>query len=100
MVLIDHGRVMFDGPLAEIVERFSGNKIIEAKFATPTVADFSMLGNVLEQKPDILRVETPRAKVAEVCRALFDKAVLADLTVTEPPIEEIIRQVFGQETRQ
>jgi len=97
VILIDHGRLMFDGPLSDIVERFAGNKIIEVKFAKPTAEDFSDLGNVLEQKPDTLRIEAPRAKVAEVCRALFDRTALADLTVTEPPIEEIIRQVFGKE---
>lgn len=97
VILIDHGRLMFDGPLAEIVERFAANKIIEAKFAKSTEADFSGLGTILEQKADSVRIETPRAKVAEVCRALFDRATLADLTVTEQPIEETIRQVFGGE---
>ncbi len=68
VILIDHGKVMFDGPLEQIVERFAGNKIVEAKFDAPTAADFSHLGQVLEQKPDSVRVEVPRAKVADVCQ--------------------------------
>lgn len=95
VVLIDHGKVMYDGPLDQIVEQFAGNKIIEAKFSTPVTCDFSDLGGVLEQKPDEVRIEAPRARVADVCRTLLDKAPVADLTVTEPPIEEIIRQFFG-----
>ncbi len=96
VILIDHGKVMFDGPLEQIVERFAGNKIVEAKFDAPTTADFSHLGHVLEQKPDSVRVEVPRTKVADVCRAVLESAAVVDLTVTEPPIEEIIRDVFGK----
>ncbi|HRJ73644.1 MAG TPA: ABC transporter ATP-binding protein [Terrimicrobiaceae bacterium] len=96
VILIDHGKVMFDGPLEQIVERFAGNKIVEAKFDAPTAADFSHLGQVLEQKPDSVRVEVPRAKVADVCRAVLESAAVVDLTVSEPPIEEIIRDVFGK----
>jgi ABC-2 type transport system ATP-binding protein len=95
VILIDHGRLMFDGPLETIVERFAGNKIVEVKFSAPAIGDFSALGRVLEQTPDLVRIEAPRSKVADVCRSLLDRVTVADLTVTEPPIEEIIRQFFG-----
>ncbi len=95
VVLIDHGKLMFDGPLAQIVEDFAANKIVEAKFSAPVTCDFSGLGGVLEQTPHTIRIEAPRARVAEVCRFLLDRAPVADLTITEPPIEEAIRQFFG-----
>lgn len=97
VILIDHGQVMFDGPLTQIVEKFAANKIIEAKFSEPVDSDFTPLGTVLEQKPAEVRIEVPRGQVAEICRRLLDQASVADLTVTEPPIEEVIRQVFGQQ---
>jgi ABC-2 type transport system ATP-binding protein len=96
VILIDHGHVMFDGPLDRIVEQFSGNKIIEAKFSAPTVADFDSLGAVLDRTPDFVRIGVPRSNVAEVCRILLDRAPVADLTVAEPPIEEVIRDLFGK----
>jgi len=96
VILIDHGRVIFDGPLDRIVEQFSGNKIVDAKFSAPNTADFGPLGSILERTPDSVRIGVPRANVAEVCRILLDRAPVADLTVTEPPIEEIIRDVFGK----
>ena len=95
VVLIDHGKVMFDGALDRVVEQFSASKIVEAKFSTPVTGDFSALGTILERTPYEIRIEVPRAKVPDVCRALLDRAPVADLTVTEPPIEEIIRQFFG-----
>ena len=96
VILIDRGRVMFDGLLDRIVEQFSGNKIVEAKFSAPTSADFDSLGSILEKTPDCVRIGVPRANVAEVCRILLDRAPVADLTVAELPIEDVIRDVFGK----
>ena len=96
VILIDHGRVIFDGPLERIVEQFSGSKIVEAKFSAPTTGDFGFLGSILERTPDCVKVEVPRARVAEVCRILLDRAPVADLTVAELPIEDVIRNLFGK----
>jgi ABC-2 type transport system ATP-binding protein len=96
VILIDHGRLMFDGALEGIVEQFSGSKIIDAKFSRPTDADFSCVGSVLEKTPDSVKIEVPRARVAEVCRFVLDRAPVADLTVAELPIEDVIRTVFGK----
>lgn len=96
VILIDHGRVMFDGSLDRIVEQFSGNKIVEAKFAAPTAADFGSMGSILERTPDSVKIEVSRASVADVCRILLDRAPVADLTVGELPIEDVIRNVFGK----
>jgi ABC-2 type transport system ATP-binding protein len=96
VIVIDHGRVMFDGPLDRIVEQFSGNKVVEAKFSTPTAADFDRLGVILERTPHSVKVEVPRARVADVCRLLLDRAAVADLTVSEVPIEEVIGNLFGK----
>ncbi len=96
VVLIDHGKLMFDGPLDEIVGRFARTKVVEAKFSTPVEADFNALGEVQSQSPLVVRIEVERSRVAAVCRELLERAQVADLTVTEPPIEDVIRQVFGQ----
>jgi ABC-type uncharacterized transport system ATPase subunit len=65
---------MFDGPLDGIVEQFSSNKIVEAKFSAPTVADFAFLGSVLERTSHSVKIEVARTGVADVCRVLLDRA--------------------------
>jgi ABC-type uncharacterized transport system ATPase subunit len=54
------------------------------------------LGSVLEKTPDSVKVEVPRARIAEVCRFILDRAPVADLTVAELPIEDVIRTLFGK----
>jgi len=95
VILIDHGRLFFDGALSEVVGRFASTKLIEVDFERPTEADFSALGKVVEQSPLSLQLEVERAAVPGACRKLLDLAPVADLSVREAPIEEVLRRVFG-----
>src|SRR6202043_2574896 len=44
VIIIDHGKIFFDGPLDSIIDRFSGSKIISLTFETPGDRDFASLG--------------------------------------------------------
>jgi ABC-type uncharacterized transport system ATPase subunit len=50
----------------------------------------------LERTPHSIKIEVPRGSVADVCRILLDRAPVADLTVAELPIEDVIRNFFGK----
>src|SRR5919205_1183956 len=51
VLVIDHGKIFFDGPLDEIIDRFSGHKIISLTFAEKQERDLSAFGEVTEQTP-------------------------------------------------
>jgi ABC-type uncharacterized transport system ATPase subunit len=38
----------------------------------------------------------PRAKVTETCRKLLEACNVSDINVQELPVEEVIRQLFGE----
>ncbi len=97
VILIDHGRIFFDGSLEEVVGRFTSTKIIEADFSQPLRGDFTPPGVVLERNPMQLKVEVPRSGVPEACSALLAGGLVIDLSVQEVPIEEVIRRVFGRQ---
>lgn len=97
VILINHGRLFFDGPLEAITSEFTRTKILQVDFAAPCAASFAHLGSVLESTPGRLRVEVPRDRVAESCREVLARAQVADLAVEEMPIEEIIRRTFGEQ---
>jgi ABC-2 type transport system ATP-binding protein len=95
VILIDHGRIFFDGSLSEVVGRFTSTKVIGADFSTPLPEGFQAPGTVLEREPHRIKVEVSRAEVPSACSALLSAAPVADLSVEEVPIEEVIRRVFG-----
>jgi hypothetical protein len=41
-----------------------------------------------------------KAKVTEVCRQLLDACAVSDINVQELPVEEVIRQLFGERSEQ
>jgi ABC-2 type transport system ATP-binding protein len=96
VIVIDHGRIFFDGPLDAIIDRFSSSKIISLSFEEGTDSDFSRFGEVVERKPMSVQLKVPRAKVTEVARQLLDNCRVTDINVQELPVEEVIRQLFGE----
>jgi ABC-2 type transport system ATP-binding protein len=96
VIIIDHGKIFFDGPLTSIIDRFSGYKILSLTFENQATRDFSEFGQVIEQTPVSVQLKVPRARVTETCRQLLDACSVSDINVQELPVEEVIRQLFGQ----
>jgi ABC-2 type transport system ATP-binding protein len=96
VIIIDHGKIFFDGPLDSIIDRFSGYKMISLSFEEGTASDFARFGEVVEQTPMSVQLKVPRAQVTDVARNLLDNCRVTDINVQELPVEEVIRQLFGQ----
>jgi ABC-2 type transport system ATP-binding protein len=96
VIIIDHGKIFFDGALDRIIDRFSADKVVSLTFAEEAVRDFSAFGEVVAQTPVSVQLKVPRAKVTETCRRLLEACNVSDINVQEIPIEEVIRQLFGE----
>jgi viologen exporter family transport system ATP-binding protein len=96
VIIIDHGKIFFDGPLSDVIDRFSGDKILSLTFDKSVKRDFSAFGEVVEQTPMSVQLKVPRAKVTETCRELLEACDVSDINVQEIPVEEVIRQLFGE----
>jgi ABC-2 type transport system ATP-binding protein len=94
--VIDHGKIFFDGPLTQIVDRFSGYKILSLTFEKEEARDLSAFGEITEQTPVSVQLKVPRAKVTETCRRLLEACDVSDINVQEVPVEDVIRQLFGE----
>ncbi|MFL6583938.1 MAG: ATP-binding cassette domain-containing protein [Chthoniobacterales bacterium] len=96
VIVIDHGKIFFDGPLSEIVDRFSGYKTVTLTFENKAERNFSAYGEVVEQSPLSVKLKVPRAQVTETSRRLLDTCAVTDINVQELPVEDVIRQLFGE----
>jgi ABC-type uncharacterized transport system ATPase subunit len=45
-----------------------------------------------------VQLKVPRAKVTETCRELLANCKVTDINVQELPVEDVIRQLFGERT--
>jgi ABC-2 type transport system ATP-binding protein len=95
IIIIDKGKIIFDGKLNEIVERFAPYKILSVVFSK----EFDL--KKLDEIGEIKELDFPKAKIAverEVSNAaaaeLLHHFPVYDLNIEEVPIEDIIRQIF------
>jgi len=96
VVVVHHGRILFDGPLARIGDQFEAFKTLTVELQDPS-ADLSGYGDVLERDRARVKLRVPKAETARVTARLLAEREVADLSVEDPPIEDVIELVFAQE---
>ena len=94
VVVIHHGQILFDGDLSGLVARFSPHKTISVQLDSGSY-DLSVYGEVMEQNGAGIKLRVPKADTAAVTGRLLSSLPVIDLTVEDPPIEEVIEQVFA-----
>lgn len=100
IVVIDHGQVMYDGDLASLRSGFGSRRQIIVDFDT---APDGRLTGIADDSIELRRQDGPRVHLAFDGQALSATDVLAraatygtirDVSIEEPRIEEIIRQMY------
>jgi ABC-2 type transport system ATP-binding protein len=94
VIVIHHGRILFDGPLATLAARFNATKTIGVTLLEGT-ADFSRFGEVLSAEDGRVSLLVARADAPRVTAELLRELPVADLTIEDPPIEDVIEDVFA-----
>ena len=96
VIVIHHGSILFDGELARLGDDLAAWKTIDVELEDGE-ADLSAYGDVVESDVGRVKLRVPRAEVARVTARLLAERDVADLTVEDPPIEDVIELVFAQE---
>jgi viologen exporter family transport system ATP-binding protein len=97
VMVIDKGRLIYDGGLSDLVRRVRPDKRMLLRLSRPVERrDLEALGSVIEHgdAEAIIQVSQDALQPA-VARAL-SSLPLTDLTVEDPPLEEVMRDLFAQ----
>lgn len=97
VVIIANGLIRYDGSLSGIVDRFSGSKIITLQFADDDMPDdLARYGEIIETQVPRVKLRVERQKVAAMLAAVLDRCDVEDVSVEDPPLEEVIAELFSQ----
>lgn len=97
-IVINKGVVIHDGPLAQIVDRFSRHKIIELQFADgEPPRDLDRFGDVLECRAPRVRIQVEKHRVSDTLSGILARHAIEDITVLERPLEDLIADLFSAE---
>jgi ABC-2 type transport system ATP-binding protein len=100
VIIIDHGRIFFDGKLDEIVDRFADFKLITIQCETAgvqSVENLSSYGEIVERTTSSIKLKVKRNLVIPTCKVLLDELPVSDIDIQEVPIEDVIRQIFARQ---
>ncbi len=96
VIVIHHGRLLFDGDLSSLVQKFTAHKTIVVKLAD-FQTDLRAYGDVVDRQDGQFTLRVPKTETAHVTERLLADLPVIDLLVEDPPIEEVIERVFAQE---
>jgi ABC-2 type transport system ATP-binding protein len=94
VIVIHHGRILFDGALTELAARFNATKTIGVVLKDGSV-DLAAYGEVMSTDDERVTLRVSRADAPEVTTRLLRDLPVADLTIEDPPIEDVIEHVFA-----
>ncbi len=94
VIVIHHGKLLFDGELAALVGKFTAHKTIVVKLEDGD-ANLDGYGEVISREEGVVTLRVPREETPRVTGRILADLPVMDLTVEDPPIEEVIERVFA-----
>lgn len=100
VIIIDKGKILYDGDLRELVNRYAKDKIIKIYLSKEyDIKQLEKIGKVKKIDFPQAVLVVPRATAAAAAAELLHHFPVADLTIEEESVEEIIRKVFSGEVK-
>jgi ABC-2 type transport system ATP-binding protein len=94
VIVIHHGQLRYDGPLADLAARVDTTRTIGLALADPHV-DLSSYGEVVAVEGARVSLRVPRDEASSVAGRLLADLQPRDLTIEDPPIDDVIERVFA-----
>jgi ABC-2 type transport system ATP-binding protein len=95
VVVITHGDVLYDGSLAQIVDRFTTHKIVTLDLDEPPgPGRMERFGFPCEIRGPQVVLRIDRGRIADVLPEILRAAGVRDVSVEDVPLEEIVAGLF------
>src|SRR5262249_41617095 len=97
VLVIAHGKLIYDGPLARIVEKFGQSKLVKLQFDGDGVpAELAEFGEITKQEGPEAVLNVERTRVPEIMGAILERYTVLDVNIQDPPLDQVIARVFEE----
>jgi ABC-2 type transport system ATP-binding protein len=98
VIVINHGIVIFDDKVSRLRRSLLSTKLVEVRFDSPPAAlELDGVRVVKESGTGYkLVVDTERRSIREVLDELLDHHRVADISVADPPLEDVIARIYKE----
>lgn len=100
VIVIDKGKVVFDGNTEELINTYVDHKRIVLTFSRPVSKDgLAKFGEVIETEDIKAVIHVPRGETTSRAAAMLTNLPVEDITIEEPSLETVAQELFtGQDT--
>jgi ABC-2 type transport system ATP-binding protein len=96
VVVIDRGRLRYDGDLAELARSLRRDKRVALKLSGAVdPAALARIGAVVELEAGRALLQVKQEHLREAVSFLLGLSSVTDLTIEDPPLEEVMRELFA-----
>ena len=98
VLIINHGRLLYDGELQTLTERLTPYKLLEVRLPSDSLGSWETFGEVVSFEDGKLTLRVARDRVPVVSSELLANFEINDLNIQDPPMEEVITLAFREES--
>ena len=102
VMIIDHGKLIYDGPLSTIKDRFGKYRQITfqtceqvGKIELPHNAEIVTNGHASDERQLVLRFDRTQTTASQVASNIMNQVEVVDFSLTEPDLASIIKQIYN-----
>jgi ABC-2 type transport system ATP-binding protein len=96
VLMINHGRLLYDGSLTQLVATTAPVKRIDLTLAPgASIESLAKYGEIQVYTGEHATIEVPRDDATRVSARMLRSGVVVDVSIHDPPIEDIIRKAFA-----
>ena len=105
LILIDHGHVLYDGAVEQLKTKYAPHRILVVELEPDAVSSGRRIdaadvpgAEIVEQADGVARIqfESARTPVQHLIAALNARYPIADLSIVEPDLEGVVRQIYDE----
>lgn len=95
VIIIDHGKIIYDGSYQRLIKKFAHNKLIELNFLEEIPKkEIEKYGFPLEIKGTNVSLSIPREKATKIIAEMMNKLPIEDISIHERSMEDIVSEIF------
>ncbi len=95
IIVIDHGLIIHDGDLRGLIKQMDPDKRVSFT-TTHAEPDLAKLGTVMKRDGQRFTLRVAEAEIPAVVGQLLGTLKVADLAIEDPPLEDVLRDMFGK----
>ena len=97
VIIINHGQIVYEDKVSNLKRKFLTSKLVEVRYAEEVPPNFSVDGADILKVGHYgvkLRFDTSKTSVEKVLSHLTDTGSVVDITISDPPLEEVIAKIY------